>query len=291
MTETLLDEAQASFDAERFRESRETAERGLAERPDDVALLRIAGRASVELELDDAVDFLKKIVELQPDDARGWHDLGDALAAEGRTEEAQEAFQRAVELDPENSSALANLGHASLAVGDDREEALSNLAKAADRGPGNSSAVISLVEMYRTMGQPEEALGAAEKIAQAEPDNVLAAFDVADLNLTLGRHEPAMAAFRQLREIDDFADHEVYSFHGMIQVELDRGDLESALRLAREASAIDPHGRTAAILAFLDAEVSGPGEDPPPTREEVDDLLASSQAEHRSLHTDERVSP
>jgi hypothetical protein len=53
-----LEEARASYDAGDFRRARELARSGLAERPDDPALLRIAGRAGIELGLDDAADEL-----------------------------------------------------------------------------------------------------------------------------------------------------------------------------------------------------------------------------------------
>lgn len=287
-----MEQARAHFEAGELRQCREAALAALAGRPDDVELLRLAGRAGVELGLDEAVGELRKVVELQPEDAEGWHDLGDALAAEGRTEEAADAFRKAVELNPDDELALTHLGHAAYAAGKD-EDAVSYLAQAAERGPAASTAAISLVEMYRSLDQPEEALAAARRIAEAEPDDIVAALDVAELSLALGRLDEALAAFERLRELDDVPDHEVYALHGMIQVELQREGLEPALALAREASGIDRYGRTSDVLAFLEAETgagegAGEGEEPPPSRDEVDAALAASQAEHRLLHAEDR---
>ena len=94
MTADVVKQAQDHLDAERYREAREAALGALEGATGDVALLRIAGRAGVEIGSDDAVDLLKKVTELAPDDAQSWRDLGDALATEGRTEESNEAFER-----------------------------------------------------------------------------------------------------------------------------------------------------------------------------------------------------
>jgi Flp pilus assembly protein TadD len=283
---TPLEQARAHFEAGAFGQARETALEGLASRPDDVELLRLAGRAGVELGAGDAVDQLRRVTELRPGEAEGWRDLGDALATEGRTEEANEAFRRVLELEPEDELALTALGHTAYAAGE-RESAVSYLEQAAEHSSGTTTAHISLVEVYRSMGQHEEALKAARRVAEAGPGNTLAALDVAELSLQVGRHDDAIEAFRRAREVDDLADHEVYALHGMIQVELERDDRARALELAREAAAIDRYGRTRQVLSFLE----GPGDDddePPPSREDVDAALAASQAEHRRLHGEDR---
>lgn len=282
-----LEEARAHFEAREFRQAREAASQGLASQPDDVELLRLAGRAGVEVAADDAVDQLRKVVELRPDDAAGWHDLGDALATEGRTQEATEAFTKAVALNPDDELALTHLGHSAHAAGKD-QDAVSYLAQAADRAPGMSTAAINLVDMYRTLGEFEEALAAAQKVADADPDDVVAALDVAELSVTVGRLDDAVKAFDRVRAIEDLADHEVYALHGLVQVEIQRENWERALELTREASALDQHGRTNDVLAFLEAQAAGESEEPPSTREEIDAALSASQAEHRRLHGEDR---
>ena len=122
---------------------------GLAGQPEDVELLRVAGRAGVEMGADDAVEQLRKVTELRPDDAdRPGSDLGDALATEGRDEEAAEAFRKTLELNPDDELALTHLGHAAYASGQD-DDAVAYLAQAAERAAGASTAAISLVDMYR----------------------------------------------------------------------------------------------------------------------------------------------
>src|SRR5919202_3797446 len=117
MADELFQQAQASYDAGDFRRCRELALQSLAERPDDVRLLRLAGRSSLELDLEDAAPYLQKVVQLAPDDAAAWHDLGTALVDDGNMPEAAEAFRQVIRLRPDDTAALINLGHTVYALG------------------------------------------------------------------------------------------------------------------------------------------------------------------------------
>ena len=299
---SAAEHARSHFQAGEFGKAREAAMAGLQAAPDDAELLSLAGRAGVEVGSDDAVDQLHRVAELQPDSADAWHDFGDALATEGRDHEASEAFKKALELNPDDELALTHLGHDAYTTGKG-DDAVSYLTQAADRGGGRmTTAAISLVEMYRSLGEPEQALDVAKRIWEVDPDDVSSALDVAELSLELGRHDEALRAFERVREIDDLDQHEVYALHGMIQVELSRGDTARALELAREAKAIDTVGRTTGVFAYLEHEAGGgaieieremsaatiSALEAPPGRDEVDAALAASLREHHLSHTDDR---
>lgn len=294
---TPLEEARAHFEAGAFGRAHDAAVAGLEDAPDDVELLRLAGRAGVEVGSDDAVERLERVTELQPESAEAWRDLADARAAEGRSAEASEAFRRVLEIEPEDEAALTALGHAAFQEGK-RDDAVSMLEHVVDRAPGASSAAISLVEMYRTLGQPDNALAAARRVAEADPDSPLAALDVAELALETGQLDAAADAFVRLREILELPDGQVAALQGAIKVELARGRPERALELAREASAIDSVGRTAGVLAHLEADLGAEvtpqeavargattvfirAQEIPPSRAEVDSLLDATLAELR----------
>jgi Flp pilus assembly protein TadD len=297
MSQAALEQARAHFEAGELRECRQVALEALASRPDDIELLRLAGRAGVELGATDGVDHLRRVAELRPDEAESWRDLGDALAAEGRGEEASRAFSRAVELDPHDEVSLTALGHSAYAAGEG-DDAVELLERAAERAPAASTAVISLVEVYKALGKHDDALAAAERVAEAVPHDVLAQLDVAELSLRAGRLERASEAFERIRAGAELPDDEVYALHGMIAVEFERGDAERARELAREAKAIDGLGRTTGVLAHLEAEAgTAPSDLPadasatfiaaletPPSRGEVIAALHESLRELRRLH-------
>jgi tetratricopeptide (TPR) repeat protein len=289
MMDDPRDRARAYFAAGEFRQSLDVASQALADAPDDVELLVLAGRAGLEAGTD-AVPSLTRASELAPQDAQVWHYLGEALASEGLTAEADAAFRKAVELDPEDRVALSHLGHTSLVAGRD-EEGVSYLARAADSTTGASTAAISLVDMYRSFGQPDKALAQARLLADAVPDDALAWLDVAELSLVLDQPDAARTAFETLRSLDDVPGHEVYPLHGLLQVAISTVDWEQARQLAEQAVAIDSHGRSSEIAAFVNEQAGDArGEDapPPPSREEVDVALTESLAEYRRLHSDDR---
>jgi len=284
------DRARRMYDAAEYEQSLAAALEGLNEAPDDAELLVLAGRAGLELDSEDAVEHLHHATELAPDDAAAWHHYGEALATEGRMQEADAAFRRAVELDPDDQGALTHLGHTAVAAGRN-EEGVGYLARAADiahAGAGASTAAISLVDMYRSFGQYEEALAQAKRLAEAAPDDVLTALDVAELSAATGRLDEARRAFERLREIDDIPGHEAYPLHGLIQVAIQGGEWGRAVELTEQAAAIDPHGLAADVVAFVREQSGEATEQPPPTRTEVEQALTSSLAEYRRMLADDR---
>src|SRR2546425_507361 len=203
MSDDAHRDARESYEAGDFKRSRQVSLTGLEINADDLELLRIAGKASVELAATDAVGLLQKVVALDPDDAQGWHDLGEALAAEGRVREAADAFHKAVEA----------------------------LERAVALRPDDTATIRSLVGIYRGAGRIDDALGVAERLADADPDDVLALIEVADLSLALDRLDRAAAAYERIRDADDEPEHEVYALHGLLQVELRREDWARAHEL------------------------------------------------------------
>jgi Flp pilus assembly protein TadD len=279
--------ARRSFDTGQYDDAFQAACDGLASAPDDPELLVLAGRAGVEIGADQAAGYLRRATELSPEDAQSWHHLGEALATEGRTAEAGEAYRRAVELDPDDQVALTHLGHTAVASGR-KDEGVDYLARAADIGPGASTAAISLIDMYRVAGQFDEALAQAHKVARAAPDDALAWLDVAELSVLTGHDDDARDAFERLRDLDDVPGHEAYPLHGLLQLEIRRERWESARELAEQITAVDPVGLSADLAAFLNEQTGRGGDRPTPSRAEVDAALSASLGSYRWMLADDR---
>lgn len=277
-------QAQAYFNAGNYARGREVALEGLAQDPDDVNLLRLAGKCSLELGVE-AAPYLERVVRLQPDDVDAWHDLSEALVEEGRLEDAAAALEELLRVNPGDIVALIDLG-LTLRQLHREGDAIPYLEQAAEASPGNLQVMRGLVDIYRRTGQPEKALEVARAIVELQPQDVLATMDVAEINLELGRLDDAVHAYNSLRGIDQ-DDHEVYAYHGMIQVEMQRERWRRALDLSIDATRIDRYGLTTDLLAFNVAQVFGASDRPVPSRAEVDAALAAEGAEHRRLHTDE----
>jgi tetratricopeptide (TPR) repeat protein len=282
-SDPVVDEARESYDAGDFEAARDKAVAGLAERPDDAALLRIAGLSGIELDDPEAIGYLQKVTEITPDDPDAWRELGGSLTMSGRLDEAGAAFRKATELRPSDTRVLVDLGHVVLGSGQ-VEEALPYFEQAREHEPGNTEALPALVEVYRRAGRLEDGLAVAKELSDVRPDDVVAALDVADLALELDRLDEAEAACRRARGADDDPEHEVFLLHALIELEIRRERWRRALDLAVEATRVDRLGRTTDVLAFVVAQVFGEPDRPAPPREEVERALADSRAEHRRLH-------
>jgi tetratricopeptide (TPR) repeat protein len=305
--------AEEHFARRDYRASREAALEGLSADPDDLDALRLAGRSGVEISAPDAVDQLRRVTELTPGDAGAWRDLGDALAAEGRTAEAEEAWKRLAELRPDDSTVLTSLGHAALAAGD-TDSAAARLREAAEREPRNLSASLSLVDVYRDLGRFDEALGIAERIHETDPEDVNAALDVAELSVAVGNFDAADTVYERLLGDDDET-HEAFVRFAQLEIALKREAWARGSELAATAARLEQSARSQRVLTFfadkafsLDRSATSADigaamlasqsgvfalpslEDGPPDvpeQAEVERLLADARAEHRRIHIEE----
>ena len=206
-----------------------------------------------------------------------------ASLEEGDLERAREGLLRAVEADPNDSTALVDLGYLALGAGN-ADEATDFFRKALQREPGNIDALRAIATIHGRAGRAEDAFDAASAVAEAQPEDSLAALELAELALELGRLDEAAAAFQRLRSLDDDPSHEVYAYHGLIEIEFRRERWRRALDLAVDATRVDRAGRTTDILAFVVAQVFGQADRPVPERAEVEAALERSRDEHRRLH-------
>jgi Flp pilus assembly protein TadD len=286
--DTQLDElarAGEAFAAGDFEGGYRLAQEGLHTRPHDPALLAVAGRSALELGLEDAVAYLNGLVELSPDDAAAWRDLGLALLNTADLTGAERALRTAVRLDPDDPGTRMNLGHLAYLDGA-LEEATFQLWRTAELAPKDGQALRSLIEMNRLEGRTQAALEAARELTLRRPMDVLAALDVAELHLLLGNADESLKAFRRLLGIDTELGHAAYLYHGMIEVEIRRERWRAALDLTISASALDRRQLTTDLLSYVSAQLFGPGARPTPDRAGLERRLAERRSAHRRLHAD-----
>jgi tetratricopeptide (TPR) repeat protein len=277
--------ALALFAAGDFEASHAAALELLRRSPHEPAFLRLAGRAAVELGRPEAAELLQQAAAADPGSAEAWQDLADALLAEGRLTEARQALLEAVERRPDDADLQVDLAHVEHASGE-RDQAIARLERTLELDPTNVAALRGLGGMYEAAGRLDDALGCRRAVLDSGRGDALTALDAAELALRLDRLPEAGEAFRSLRTLDDEPEHEIYAFHGLIEVEVRRERWRQALDLAIDATRVDRFGRTTDVLAYLVAQVFGQGGRPAPERSEIDEALALSRAEHRRLHAD-----
>jgi protein O-GlcNAc transferase len=111
--------AMEAYRAGRPRVALESCREILALQPDRPDVLSVAGTLAAELgELEDAVGFHGRAVELKPDFVEARYNLANALQQLGRFEAAAEAYRRTLALKPDLVPALHNLGSVLQSLGD-----------------------------------------------------------------------------------------------------------------------------------------------------------------------------
>jgi TolB-like protein/Tfp pilus assembly protein PilF len=189
------------------------------------------------LQLERAEQMFRRAIALNPNYAPAHHWLSLALTDFGRRDEALTEAERAVALDP--LSAIVNnlLGLARMNVGR-FNEALVALGQAIEIDPTLAIAYTNIGNVYAYgLGRLDTALPWYERSASLDPGNshVLAALAVAYWEIG-----DDAEARRWLSRTLALGDGTASSNYQASLLSIDRGDIDSARKLAKRASELDP---------------------------------------------------
>jgi tetratricopeptide (TPR) repeat protein len=226
---------QLSFDAGQYDHALEWLTRAIrqAPRPDFLSslgrLLQRQGRH------EEALKAFDKAVQLRPDDADLWKDLGGGLAELRRIDEALLTFQHALKLQPDHSDVAYRCGFLLRELGRPDEalpyldlvnrlmpnqhvvletraivlhslkrydDALADNIRAFELNPGNSDTCNNIGASLQFLRRDEEALPWFERAIALRPDHVLAMLNKAASQLQTHRHAEAEATYLQVKAID-----------------------------------------------------------------------------------------
>jgi Flp pilus assembly protein TadD len=135
---------------------------------DDVALLYLGlGRPA------DAVRHFAASAAIKPQSASAYYNLGTALAATARLDEAAAALRQALKIDPRSAAAYANLGAVVLQQGR-VAEAVNHLEDAVRLDPTNLQALNTLSSAYAVSGRFDRAVEIADAALRLAPSGPLA---------------------------------------------------------------------------------------------------------------------
>lgn len=157
--------------------------------------------------MDEALQWYERFVQLNPEFADGWNNLGEVYVHKNRIEEALECFDLAANLDWRVSIPWNNVGFCRLKLGDP-EGALAAYEVAIKRAPDNRTARNGRAEALAASGREKEALVELDGLLADDPGFVLALWtkaailarrgDVAEARALAGRAlelaSPATAA-------------------------------------------------------------------------------------------------
>ncbi len=169
----LIAEAQLLREAGRHEEALGLLNGGLERHPDSPDLLYESSLAAEKLDqLDLAERRLRRLIELQPDQATGYNALGYSFVDRNvRLDEAQQLIDKALELSPGDPFILASKGWLLFRQGQ-AESALTPLRQAyAQRSDAEIAA--HLGEVLWVLGRRDEARALWNEASKAHPSNTL----------------------------------------------------------------------------------------------------------------------
>jgi tetratricopeptide (TPR) repeat protein len=169
------------------------------------------------------------------------NDLGLALMAQGKTDEAIAEYRGAIEAEPGFAGAHNNLGIALMGRGQP-DAAIAQYRRALELEPGDAETHNNLAMALRREGRLDEALAQYGMAMAIKPDDLATNFNMGNALLQAGRVPDAIARYEKALEISpDFADA-----HNNLGNALRRlGRTEDAIAEYRKALAIDPSNERA----------------------------------------------
>jgi tetratricopeptide (TPR) repeat protein len=204
--------------------------------------LKLAGR------LDEALAVIDKAVQLRPDDAALWHQLGGVLMAMHRNSDALATYQHVLTLSPRHWEA-AYLCGVLLHEAERFEEALDHLNRSNEWQADNVSVLSARGRTLRALKRYKESLADYRRAQRQTPDDPIICNNVGDALLHLNRCEEALKWFEKaLRLRPDFV--EILANRAMALLHLARFD--EAILAYRRVLALDPdNARSAWQIAHL----------------------------------------
>jgi tetratricopeptide (TPR) repeat protein len=165
-----------------------------------VALNYVLLKANAE-----AIHWLQRAVEMDPQNKEAWYYLGRAYYTETRLPDARKAFEKVLELDPRNSKAENNIGLI-YESGGKPEEALAAYRNAISWQEGSvrprEQPYLNLGNLLITLDQSEAAIAPLEKAVALEGKNSQCRLRLGTAYLRVGRlkeaHPEGISAHYQL---------------------------------------------------------------------------------------------
>ena len=190
----------ALFNSGRFAELENEARLLIGQYPTSGFAWSILGGA-LHMQGKDVLPVLEKTAELTPHHAAAHNNLGGALKASGRIDEAIASFERALAINPDLAQAHNNLGIIFHDLGQ-HDRALKSLHRAQEIDPHFADAHYNLGNTLRDLEQLEKAVNCYRRALEIQPDFVKALSNLGRVLGDLGQSEQEVECYRRALIID-----------------------------------------------------------------------------------------
>ena len=206
-------------------------------------LFRQGNAAQAAGDFAEAEQVFRRVIQLDPQNARAYNNLGNALRSQGKLEEAIVSYHRAIEIDLQYATAYNNLGIA-LADQGKLEEAIASFRRAIEIDPQYAFAYNNLGIALRNQGKLEEAIASYRRAIELDPQYAFAYNNMGNALADQGNLEETIASFRRALSLPDQsgtpATAHTLAYNGLGVVLKDQGNLRAALTNFQRAVDLDP---------------------------------------------------
>jgi len=149
---------------------------------------------------EEAISHLKMAIKIKPDYAEAYNNLGNALSAERKIDEAISHYKMAIKIQPDSANAYNNLGVALVAEGK-KEEAISNLKVAIKIKPDYAEAYSNLGNALFAEGKNEEAISHYKMALKIKSDSADVHYNLGNALVAEGKKEEAISHLKMAIKI------------------------------------------------------------------------------------------
>jgi tetratricopeptide (TPR) repeat protein len=166
-----------------------------------VAIISDEAISDVKDRYQKAIPHYLKAIEINPNGAEAFGNLGVALAFLGKNDEAIDAFEKALALNPKITTVHYNLG-TTLADCKRTDEAISHLQQALDMDPDYIDAHYQLGKAWTVKEQMDKAIPEFQRVVELQPDRFGAYYNLAEALTKQSQFKEAAIQYRKAIEIN-----------------------------------------------------------------------------------------
>jgi tetratricopeptide (TPR) repeat protein len=185
---------------------------------------------------DDAIPHYRRAIALRADYAPAYNNLASSLKSSGRTADAIATYQQALRVQPDYPEAHYNLANALVEAGR-REEAIAHYRQASQAIGGSADVHNNLGIALMADGKVADAVAEFRLAIQAEPNSAKAHRNLGDALLTLGTRVEGLEHLRRAVALEPNDASLRYDLGSAL---LEAGSLDDAIPELREALRLDP---------------------------------------------------
>lgn len=190
---------------------------------------------------DEALPYYAEAVRIEPGQSRYQNNLATALARAGQRDAAMQHYLEAIHVDPHYAEPYNNLG-AMLLARHQVDEAISNLNEAIRLDPDDGDARNNLGSAYLAAGRLDDALAQYAEALRLNPTNASAHLNAGLALLKANRADDAMAQFTEAVRLNPTSAHARYEFGQQLFL---RGQIKAAREQLIEAARLKPDDASA----------------------------------------------